>query len=177
MRQLTASEWRLVKLLGIVLLVITATFGIVTYKRMITSLRAEITNLEARKSEADFWMQEKPVWDERRAWMLANMPALPPDGSAASSFLSEIQQSAQSSGLSIASQSLLEPVPGQDFEKIGLRLRVGGKLEQLVRWLTTLQQPEKFQEVSSLNLKSDTEPPAVVCELQVSRFYGKGRAE
>ncbi len=175
MRKLTANEIRLVKLLGAVLILIAAAFGIVSYKRAVASLKTELAALEVRKSEADFWMDEKPLWDERRSWMLQSMPVLPPDGSAASSFLGEIQQTAQSSGLTITSQSLLEPISEQDFEKIGLRIRVTGTLEQLVRWLVLIQQPEKFQEVSTFNLKSDKEPPAVVCELQVSRFYRKSK--
>lgn len=177
MRPLTPSESRLVKLLAAVLALVVVTFGMVAYRRNLASLRTEITALESRKAEADFWMAEKPLWDARRAWIRENMPVLPQDGSAASAFLSDIQAAATSAGLTISSQSLLEPVSSKEIEQIGLRLRVNGTLEQVVRWLAGLQHPEKFQAVTTFSLKSDKEPPAVVCELQMARFYRKDTVE
>ncbi len=171
MRKLTQSEQRLVQLLGAVLFVVIIVFVIVFYQRQVDSLENRLTTLENDKIEADFWLTEKPFWDERRNWLTSKMPPLPGDGSASSQFLASIQNSANSEGLTIDSQSLLEPVGGTGIEEHLLRMKVSGSLEQFTRWLASIQQPEKFQSVSALNLKSGKEPPNVVCELQVSRFY------
>ena len=173
MRKLTASETRLAQLLGVTLVLVALVFAVVYYQRSVAALDLRIADLENRKVEADFWRGEAPFWERRREWLLRNMPVLPDDGTAASRFLESVQQSASGSGLEISSQSLLEPVAGSEVEEYALRMRVGGSLEQLTRWLAELQRPEKFQAVSALNLKSDKEPPDVVCELQVTRFYLK----
>lgn len=171
MRRLTPSEVRLVRLLGVVLLLVALVFVIVYYKRSVDSLRLEIADLRNQKAESDFWMDEKPLWDKRAEWMRGNMPVLPGDGSASSAFLEDMQRSARSSGLEIDSQSLLDPVAAGGVEEYALRMRVSGSLESFTRWMASLQDPAKFQAVTALNVKSDAEPPDVVCELQITRFY------
>ncbi len=170
MRKLTGSEVRLVQLLGLVLVVIAVLFVVVFYQRNVEALKTRITNLENSKVEADFWLSEKPFWDERRNWLVGKMPILPEDGSATSKFLEDIQQSASAAGVTIESPSLLEPVGGNGIEEHLLRMKANGTLEQFTRWLAAIQRPEKFQAISALNLKSG-EPPTVICELQISRYY------
>jgi len=48
---------------------------------------------------------------------------------------------------------------------------VTGDLKDVIQWLVDVQQPEKFQAVTNLSLKSQEKPPAVDLELDVARWY------
>jgi hypothetical protein len=52
-----------------------------------------------------------------------------------------------------------------------VRLKLTGTLEDVVRWLVDVQQPDKFQAVTTFSLKSQEKPPAVDLELEVARWY------
>jgi hypothetical protein len=50
-------------------------------------------------------------------------------------------------------------------------LKLTGSLQNVVKWLVQVQQPEAFQAVTSLSLKSAEEPPTVNLELEIARWY------
>jgi hypothetical protein len=54
---------------------------------------------------------------------------------------------------------------------VGVKLKLSGNLENVVKWLAELQQPEKFQAVTNFSLKSEEQPPKVSLELDVARWY------
>jgi hypothetical protein len=46
-----------------------------------------------------------------------------------------------------------------------------GALQNVIKWLVQIQQPELFQAITSFSLKSANEPPTVTLELEVARWY------
>jgi hypothetical protein len=57
------------------------------------------------------------------------------------------------------------------YQEISVRMKVGGSLESIARWLVEVQQPDRFQAVPAFSIKSDTDATKVLCELTVSRYY------
>lgn len=171
MRALTPSESRLLNFLGVVVVLLAIVFSVVYYLRTREAIELRIQTLQDELAESEIWLEERDLWERRREWVRAEMPTLPGDGSAASSLLQDMQDSASANGLEIASQSLTEPVDSSLFTEYSVRLKVQGTLEQLVKWLADVQSPDNFHAITAFNLKSDKEPPAVVCELQITRYY------
>lgn len=171
MRSLTATESRL---LGIFLgaIVIVATLVLLSVgKRLRTGMDRELAELKVQKIEAEAWRQERPLWEERSAWLAANQPKYPSEGNPSSALLQKVQDSAAANGLTILEQSLAEPAPGAAFREVAVRVKVGATLEQLTRWLVELQQPAQFQAVTSFAIRSDKEPPKIICDAQIARWY------
>jgi hypothetical protein len=48
---------------------------------------------------------------------------------------------------------------------------VKGDMKSLVEWLSKLQQPKEFRAVKQLRIKSADEPPNVVCDIEVARWF------
>jgi hypothetical protein len=49
-------------------------------------------------------------------------------------------------------------------------------MEQLVKWLSEIQQPEAFRAVKQLRIKSG-EPPEVIADVEVARWYRPAEGE
>jgi hypothetical protein len=48
---------------------------------------------------------------------------------------------------------------------------MSGSLQDVIKWLVQIQQPELFQAITNFSLKSANEPPTVSLELEVARWY------
>jgi len=171
MRRLSATESRLLGLLLGAGVIVGSLVLISVGKRLHAGMDRELAELRASKVEADVWRQERPLWQERAAWLTANQPKYPVEGNPSSALLQKIQETASAHGLAILEQSLAEPSSGSGYREVAVRVKVGATLEQLTRWLVELQQPALFQAVTSFSIRSDKEPPKIICDAQIARWY------
>jgi len=89
--------------------------------------------------------------------------------------------------LEIESQSLQDIVHEHFYTEVAVRLTVRGEESEVVEWLTSLQGPEQFQVIKSLELELDTKSeetePQAICQLTLARWFapdadaGGGAAE
>jgi hypothetical protein len=77
--------------------------------------------------------------------------------------------------LRIERQSLQDIVSSAFYTEVSVRLEVKGNEAVVLEWLTTLQGPEKFQIIKSLELKLDNKSkeiePQAECEITIARWY------
>lgn len=107
----------------------------------------------------------------RKAWLDEKQPGSQADGQESSKLLEFLQQSARQQNITISNQKLADPRTNTHFREVSVQLEVKGRLDSVSKWLAGLQGPERFQAVTTLTLKSDTEPPKVICNLTVARWY------
>ena len=88
-----------------------------------------------------------------------------------SEFLETLTKSAAANQLQIQEQSFSESKSTPYYRSVAVRLKLSGSLQNVVKWLVQVQQPEAFQAVTSLSLKSAEEPPTVNLELEIARWY------
>lgn len=171
MRPLTASEKRLSIILAIALFLMVNLIVLSFSIRSWQTAKRQITSLQATKVEQDSWLAQKDFWMERNEWLKTHQPAPPASGVGASELLQQIQQSAKSANVRILDQKLPDPTITPDYQEYSVQLRVSGSLEALTKWLTTLQTPEAFIAIPSFDLISDKEPPQVICDLTIAKWY------
>jgi hypothetical protein len=165
------SERRLIIVLGVALFVM-GTFYLVSYLLDIESgLALKIRGLEASANTDQVWLREKQFWLDRKKWIDQKQPKVAPGGVAQSELLQSLTTSAQSHKLTIQEQSFADAKSTANYQAVAVRLKLTGTLEDVVRWLVDVQQPEKFQAVTTFSLKSQEKPPAVDLELEVARWY------
>ncbi len=175
MRPLTSSEKNLSLLLGGALFLAANLLGGSFYLRKSKLLRMEIDALKNRRIEASVWIEEKELWESRAKWIADNQPRRPESGDPSSNLLEEIQRTAREHQLQILEQSLQDPVKKPSVFEVAIRLKVGGSFENIVLWLASLQKPAAFLAVPSFTLKSDKEPPNVICDLLIARWHAPAK--
>jgi len=73
--------------------------------------------------------------------------------------------------LEIQEQSFGENKSTPNYQSVAVKLKLGGALQNVIKWLVQIQQPELFQAITSFSLKSANEPPTVTLEPEVARWY------
>jgi hypothetical protein len=171
LRKWTKGEKRLLIMLGLAIFVL-GTFYLVSYLLDIESgLALKIRGLEANVNTDQVWLREKQFWLDRKKWIDQKQPRVAAGGVPQSELLQSLTASAQNHKLTIQEQSFAEAKSTANYQAVAVRLKLTGSLEDVVRWLVEVQQPEKFQAVTNFSLKSQEKPPAVDLELEVARWY------
>ena len=171
MRKWTRSEQRLLTVLGIALFLM-GSFYLISYLLDISNgLALKISDLEASANTDQIWLREKQFWLDRKEWIDQKQPRVATGTVPQSELLQSLTASAQNHKLTIQEQSFADAKSTPEYKAVAVRLKVTGTLEDVVRWLVDIQQPEKFQAVTDLSLKSQEKPPAVDLELEVARWY------
>jgi hypothetical protein len=171
LRKWSKGEKRLSIILGIAILLM-GTFYLVSYLLDIESgLALKIQGLEANANTDQVWLREKQFWLDRKKWIDQKQPRVAPGTVPQSELLQALTTSAQNHKLTIQEQSFADAKSTPNYQAVAVRLKLTGTLEDVVRWLVEVQQPEKFQAVTNFSLKSQEKPPAVDLELEVARWY------
>lgn len=172
MRALTSSEKRLLIGLLAALFVLVNVIGLQTLLNRQRALRDGIRNLQQEADLGRALLADRAYWDQRAAWLQANQPT---DDTATTQddekFFSFVESSARESGLEFSAGTPGAPVAHDAYVQINYAAKVKGNMVALVKWLNLLQQPKEFRAIKQLTIKSDAEPPGVVCDIDVARWY------
>ncbi len=171
MRRLTKSERRLSWALGIAVFAVLNFYGLSYLFDTHTALAGKLRDLRGQREANALWLRERDLWLARKTWLDAKQPRVPASGAPQSDLLETLTASAKSNGLTIDEQGFGEPKNTPDYRGVAVKLKLTGKLENMVKWLVAVQQPEQFQAITSFTLKSASEPPTVTLELEVARWY------
>jgi hypothetical protein len=175
-QKLTPREKNL--LLGCVGVLVFMVFAILVngfMQRRSTALQ-KISTLQAQKNENATWMADREFWEKRRNWLVEKMPATESLGRAQGQLLEDLQNQALEYGIT-AEQPTLPPLaaPNENFREVTVSMRLRGDQITVLRWLSTMQSPEKFQAIRLLDIEIDTRSrevtPQVVCNLTVARWF------
>ena len=171
MRKWNRNERRLLTILGVAIFLMASFYGISYLLDIESGLALKIQGLEANANTDQIWLREKQFWLDRKNWIDQKQPRVAAGTVPQSELLQALTSSAQNHKLSIQEQSFTDAKSTPDYQAVAVRLKVTGALEDVIRWLVEIQQPEKFQAVTNFSLKSQEKPPAVDLELQVARWY------
>ena len=167
----TKGEKRLSIILGSALFLM-GTFYLVSYLLDIENgLALKIQGLQANANTDQVWLREKQFWLDRKKWIDQKQPRVAAGAVPQSELLQSLTTSAKDHKLAIQEQSFADAKSTANYQAVAVRLKLTGNLEDVVRWLVDVQQPEKFQAVTNFSLKSQEKPPAVDLELEVARWY------
>jgi hypothetical protein len=108
---------------------------------------------------------------ERKKWIDNKQPRIAANQVPQSELQDSLTKSATAAGLQIQEQSFGEVKTTPNYQSVSVRLKLTGSLQNAVKWLVEIQQPELFQAVTNFSLKSADAPPTVNLELEVARWY------
>ena len=171
MRKLTKSEKRLSIILVIALFATANFYGLSYLFDLMSESSQNVAELRNQEHSNDIWLKEKDLWLNRKKWIDATQPRIRPNQVPQSELLESVTKSAKAGQLEIQEQSFGENLSTPNYQAVTVRLKLTGALENVIKWLVQVQQPELFQAVTSFSLKSANDPPTVSLELEIARWY------
>ena len=171
MRALTKGEKRLSLILIIALFVMANFYGLSTLYDMMSDSSRDLSDLRGRVNTNGIWLREKDLWLQRKQWIEKTQPRIQSDQVPQSELLQSVTASAKSNQLEIQEQSFGEIRSTPNYQSVSVRFKLSGPLQNVIKWLVQVQQPELFQAITSFSLKSESEPPTVSLELEIARLY------
>jgi hypothetical protein len=136
-----------------------------------SALTQQMSELEGTAKTNQTWLREKQFWLARKQWIDRQQPRVGAGQVPQSELLQTLTASAQANQLVIQEQSFAELKNTANYQSVAVKLKLSGNLQNVIKWLAELQQPEKFQAITNFSLKSEEQPPKVNLELEVARWY------
>jgi hypothetical protein len=171
LRALTKSEKRLSVILIIALFVMANFYGLSSLFDLMSDSSRDLSELRGQVNTDNIWLREKDLWLQRKRWIEKTQPRIQSDQVPQSELLQSVTATAKANQLEIHEQSFGEIRSTPNFQSVSVRFKLSGALQNVIKWLVQVQQPELFQAITSFSLKSESEPPTVSLELEIARLY------
>lgn len=177
MRTLTAKEKKLLVGLLAAVFVLLNVVGLQAFLNRQRVLQGNIAALQAQLDEGRALLMDQDYWQERAAWLEVSQPSddvTTTDDDA--KFYEFVETSAKNAGLAYTRRDAGTQIVESAYAEVFDSSQVKGTMESLVKWLAELQQPEAFRAVKQISIKSG-EPPEVIAEVEVARWYKPVKGE
>ncbi|MEM1441111.1 MAG: hypothetical protein AAGF67_02135 [Verrucomicrobiota bacterium] len=149
-------------------------------RSIVKNLRGSGDRIEVLRNELadqEMWLNEAAKADARDRWLNESMPTLAGTtlGKEQGDLLQQMQDEIFDRKLDIVQQSLQDIETTAFYTEVSVRLRVRGNETDVIDWLISLQSPEKFIVIKTMeleiDLKAKEEEPQAVCEITIARWY------
>lgn len=180
MRGLTNREKRLLGLCLLSIFLVANLFAARAISRSLGGGKAKIEALKNELAENQMWLEERDLWERRRAWLDENLPeSLVRQrisvGNAQGDLMQTLQNDVLGRRLEIERQTLVEPQTTAFYDEVAVSFRVEGDAAEVNRWLATLQAPDRFQVIKNIELELDGRSrevePQAECDITVARWF------
>ena len=171
LRKLNKREQRLGLILIVALFVMANFYGLSYLLDRKDTLDRQLAELIGQKRSNEIWLKEKDLWLKRQKWIEQKQPRIVSNQVPQSELLEALVGSAKKEKLEIQEQGFGEIQSTPNYRSVAVRLKLTGSLQNVIKWLVDVQQPDLFQAVTSFSLKSVNEPPTVSLELEIARWY------
>jgi hypothetical protein len=171
LRALTKSEKRLSTIFVVALFVMANFYGLSYLYDLMSTSSQDLADQQGRVNSNNIWLKEKDLWLNRKQWIDKTQPRINSDQVPQSELLESVTASAKANQLEIEEQSFGEIQFTPNYQSVSVRFKLSGALQNVIKWLVQVQQPELFQAITSFSLKSGNEPPTVNLELEIARWY------
>jgi hypothetical protein len=140
-------------------------------KELVTSL----DDMKQQERSNRMLLLDRPRMEKLDAWLVKSMPYTNSAGKAQGQLLDDLRNSALDMGLKTENENPLESLELSHHNEVSVSLRVRGAQEVVISWLLTLQSPEKFTAIKSVELELDTrsreKTPQAQCNITVARWF------
>lgn len=138
-------------------------------------LATKLDDLKRQEVSNRLILQDGPRMEKLSAWLDRSMPYTNSAGKAQGQLLDDLRNSALDMGLKTENENPLESLELSHHNEVSVSLRVRGAQEVVIGWLLTLQSPEKFTAIKSVELELDTrsreKTPQAQCNITVARWF------
>lgn len=171
MRPLQNNEKQLALVLTVLLIGYAHWWGYGEWQTRTQLQKQKELDLTAEKNGATMILEKKDLWLERQKFLSEKQPIAQEPDLASAALIDSIQKTAESHQLKISD---IAPQPVLSLPhafQTSATVKLSGKFENVVLWLYQLQRPENFTVLIRSSIKSDPNPPQVLGEFEIARWY------
>lgn len=134
-------------------------------------LAGEIASAKAALAEDRGWIEAGEALRPADDWIRAHpMPRLAPDDASAG-LLKDERDAAEAAGLKVTEENLTSPGGTPFGPTAGISVKLSGPFPGVVKFLFSLQNPAAWRIIEKLALRSDSQPPNVVADLEIRQYF------
>lgn len=139
-------------------------------------IQQSITTAKTELASDRNWLDLAETLHPAMNWIAAHpLPQMQPDDASAELLKLE-QGEAEKAGLKVLEENLLPPEDIPQGSSVGVGVKLSGPFTGVVRFLFALQTPTAWRSIDKLTLRSDTEPPNVIADLELRQNFHPGAA-
>lgn len=174
-RTLTSREKRM--LVGCILVIAMSASSLVgkEFLDRRSAVEKKITALTSEKNENAAWLSSRDIQDKRKRWLDAAMPTTDSLGRAQGQLLEELQNAVLDAGMKIVRTTLNDPTKTPNYQEVTVNINIRGDQAVAMDWLSTLQSPETFQVIKSVEINPDDKAkektPQAFVNLTIARWF------
>ena len=174
-RSLNPREKRLLAACVGTLLIIGNLLGIREFLSRYKTATASLQSLREQASSNRIWLNDRALYEKRLVWLNNTMPYTESAGKSQGQLLEDLRNSALDVGLKVENETPLESLELDYANEVSVSLRLRGDQEIMLRWLLTLQSPEKFVVIKNIEIELDSrskeKTPQAQCNLTAGRWF------
>jgi len=153
---MTSRERGLAMIVGAIGFVALNAFVVDYFLKNQTRLQTELARNTAAISAMRRQLAEKPLWDQRDAWLQAKQPRLSSsEDVAGGQLLEHVKDVTKKNAVQIVTQSLRLPAHLADYSAISVELETTSTWPSMIGFMRELQGPEQFTVFEAADLKVD----------------------
>lgn len=155
MTEMTPKERTLATIIGIAAFVVITYLVVDYFLKNQTRLRGELARNTSALATMRRQLAEKPMWEQREAWLKEKQPKLASEDTAGVQLLDRVKELAKKNAVQVSSQALRPPSHQAEYSSISVDLETTSTWPSLIGFMRELQGPEQFIVLEGVNLKID----------------------
>jgi hypothetical protein len=179
MTEMSPKERTMAMVIGLIAVIVISYLVVDYFLKNQTRLRTELARNTAALATMRRQMAEKPMWDQRDAWLQAKQPRLGSEDTAGVQLLDRVKEVAKKNSVEVTSQALRPPAHLADYSSISVDLETTSTWPSLIGFMRELQGPEQFVVLEGVNLKiDDKDATQMRGNFKIAKWFApKGKAK
>lgn len=171
MRKLATNELRLVALFSAAIFLALNLFAARAWVRHRSDVAGRIAAARSEMAEGRTWIEGAGAIGPAHEWTEANPPPENTPEQASTGLLQLARSAAEENGLKVIEENLLPAAEVTAGSAAALEFKVSGPFPGVAKFLFALQNPTAWRSVDKMIVRSDTEPPNVLVDMQIRQYY------
>ncbi|NBR48508.1 hypothetical protein EBU02_06635 [bacterium] len=171
MRKPAKSELRLLVLFGAAVFLALNLFGVRAWMGRRQAIASNIAQTRTSLEEAKSWIIAAESIQAAHEWMKEHPAPVNTGDGASTALLNAVRAEAEKAGIKVVEETLLPSVTGSAGSSALLQTKLSGPFAGVARFLFELQSPITWRAVTKMTIRSDTEPPNVVMDMEIRQYY------
>ena len=171
MRKPAKNELRLLVIFGAAVFLALNLFGVRAWMLRKQSIAANMAQTRAALAEAKSWMIAAESIQVAHEWMKEHPAPVNTGDGASTALLNSVRAEAEKAGIKVVEETLMPSVTGGAGNSALLQTKLSGPFAGVARFLFELQSPIAWRAVSKMTIRSDSEPPNVVMDMEIRQYY------
>ena len=171
MRKLATNEFRLLIFFCAAIFLALNLFAVRAWTGARSSLVRDLEAARGRIAESRVWIDGASGIASSHEWIKAHPPQTNTAEQASTGLLQATRSAAEEAGLKILEENLLPAAATTTGNATSLQAKLSGPFSGVTKFLFAMQSPTAWRSVPKLIVRSDTEPPNVLVDMEVHQYY------